>query len=82
MSGAAAIITTIVIVIIIVIFAVCSIKDDIAPHPLSRAEAIQHLQEIKPYYTYKGATWTALDMAIKAIQREEEQKEHGAHDIL
>ena len=35
---------------------------------LTPAQAIQKLQEIKPYYAYKGRTWTALDMAIKSLQ--------------
>ena len=35
---------------------------------LTPAQAIQKLQEIKPYYAYKGRTWTALDMAIRALQ--------------
>ena len=34
---------------------------------LTNAQAIQKLQEIKPYYAYKGRTWTAIDMAIKAL---------------
>lgn len=46
---------------------------------LSNAQAIQQLQEIKPYFAYKGKTWTALDMAIKAIQKGEDD---GENDIL
>ena len=46
---------------------------------LSNEQAIQQLQEIKPYFAYKGKTWTALDMAIKAIQKGEED---GENDIL
>lgn len=46
---------------------------------LSSEQAIQQLQEIKPYFAYKGKTWTALDMAIKAIQKGEE---NGEDDIL
>jgi hypothetical protein len=38
-------------------------------------KVIQKLQEIKPYYAYKGRTWTALDMAIRALAREEEDGE-------
>ena len=38
---------------------------------LTNAQAIQKLQEIKPYYAYKGKTWTAIDMAIKALGGEE-----------
>ena len=38
---------------------------------LTPAQAIQKLQEIKPYYAYKGRTWTAIDMAIKALGGEE-----------
>ena len=40
---------------------------------LTPAQAIQKLQEIKPYYAYKGRTWTAIDMAIKALGGEEEE---------
>lgn len=40
---------------------------------LTNAQAIQKLQEIKPYYAYKGRTWTALDMAIKKLQEEDEE---------
>lgn len=39
---------------------------------LTPAQAVQKLQEIKPYYAYKGRTWTALDMAIKKLQEDEE----------
>ena len=42
---------------------------------LTNAQAIQKLQEIKPYYAYKGRTWTAIDMAIKALGGEEDGKE-------
>ena len=42
---------------------------------LTNAQAIQKLQEIKPYYAYKGRTWTAIDMAIKALGGEEEDEE-------
>lgn len=42
---------------------------------LTNAQAIQKLQEIKPYYAYKGRTWTAIDMAIKALGGEEEEGE-------
>lgn len=41
---------------------------------LTPAQAIQKLQEIKPYYAYKGRTWTALDMAIRALGEEEEEE--------
>ena len=41
---------------------------------LTNAQAIQKLQEIKPYYAYKGRTWTAIDMAIKALGGEEEDE--------
>ena len=44
---------------------------------LTPAQAIQKLQEIKPYYAYKGRTWTALDMAIKALGGEEEDGEEA-----
>ena len=42
---------------------------------LTPAQAIQKLQEIKPYYAYRGRTWTAIDMAIKALGGEEEEGE-------
>ena len=42
---------------------------------LTNAQAIQKLQEIKPYYAYKGRTWTALDMAIQALGGEEDGKD-------
>lgn len=48
---------------------------------LSNAQAIQQLQEIKPYFAYKGKTWTALDMAIAAIKGEE-NRDNGENDIL
>ena len=41
---------------------------------LTPAQAIQKLQEIKPYYAYKGRTWTAIDMALKALGGEEEDE--------
>ena len=41
---------------------------------LTNEQAIQKLQEIKPYYAYKGRTWTAIDMAIKALGGEEEDE--------
>lgn len=52
--------------------------DDMVKKPMLDAEltptqAIQKLQEIKPYYAYKGRTWTAIDMAIKALGGEEEE---------
>ena len=51
--------------------------DDMVKKPmldaeLTNAQAIQKLQEIKPYYAYKGRTWTAIDMAIKKLQEDEE----------
>lgn len=54
-------------------------KPDMAKKPqldaeLTNAQAIQKLQEIKPYYAYKGRTWTAIDMAIKALGGEEEDE--------
>lgn len=56
---------------------ICDKPDDMVKKPmldaeLTNAQAIQKLQEIKPYYAYRGRTWTALDMAIKALQEEEE----------
>lgn len=52
---------------------ICDKPDDKVKKPLLDAEltnkqAIQKLEEIKPYYNYKGRTWTALDMAVKALQ--------------
>lgn len=41
---------------------------------LTNAQAVQQLQEVKPYFAYKGKTWTALDMAIKALQEGENGK--------
>ena len=54
-------------------------KNDMVKKPqldaeLTPAQAIQKLQEIKPYYAYKGRTWTAIDMAIKALGGEEEDE--------
>lgn len=56
---------------------ICDKPDDMVKKPmldaeLTPAQAVQKLQEIKPYYAYKGRTWTALDMAIRALQEEEE----------
>lgn len=44
---------------------------------LTNEQAILRLQEIKPYYAYKGRTWTALDMAIKALQEGEDGSKRG-----
>lgn len=44
------------------------VKKPMLDAELTPAQAIQKLQEIKPYYAYKGRTWTALDMAIRALQ--------------
>lgn len=68
----------------IVAVLICDKPDDMVKKPqldaeLTPAQAIQQLQEIKPYFAYKGKTWTALDMAIKAIQKGEED---GEDDIL
>ena len=57
----------------IVAVILCDKPNDMVKKPmfdaeLTNAQAIQKLQEIKPYYAYKGRTWTALDMAIKALQ--------------
>lgn len=57
---------------------ICDKPDDMVKKPmldaeLTPAQAIQKLQEIKPYYAYKGRTWTALDMAIRALQEGEEE---------
>ena len=48
------------------------VKKSMLDAELTPAQAVQKLQEIKPYYAYKGRTWTALDMAIRALQGEEE----------
>ena len=49
------------------------VKKPMLDAELTPAQAIQKLQEIKPYYAYKGRTWTAIDMAIKALGGEEEE---------
>ena len=49
------------------------VKKPMMDAELTPAQAIQKLQEIKPYYAYKGRTWTAIDMAIKALGGEEEE---------
>jgi len=51
------------------------VKKPMLDAELTNAQAIQKLQEIKPYYAYKGRTWTAIDMAIKALGGEEEDEE-------
>lgn len=61
---------------------ICDKPDDQIKKPmldaeLTPAQAIQKLQEIKPYYAYKGRTWTAIDMAIQALGGEEEKKQGG-----
>ena len=48
------------------------VKKPMLDAELTPAQAIQKLQEIKPYYAYKGRTWTAIDMAIKALQEEKD----------
>ena len=62
----------------IVAVLICDKPDDMVKKPqldaeLTPAQAIQKLQEIKPYYAYKGRTWTAIDMAIKALQEEKDE---------
>lgn len=47
------------------------VKKPMLDAELTSAQAIQKLQEIKPYYAYKGRTWTAIDMAIHALEVEE-----------
>ena len=49
------------------------VKKPMMDAELTNEQAIQKLPEIKPYYAYKGRTWTAIDMAIKALGREEEE---------
>ena len=51
------------------------VKKPMLDAELTPAQAIQKLQEVKPYYAYKGRTWTAIDMAIKALGGEEDGKE-------
>ena len=51
------------------------VKKPMLDAELTNAQAIQKLQEIKPYYAYKGRTRTAIDMAIKALGGEEEDDE-------
>ena len=48
------------------------VKKPMMDAELTPAQAVFKLQEIKPYYAYKGRTWTTLDMAIKALGEEEE----------
>ena len=48
------------------------VKKPMMDAELTPAQAVFKLQEIKPYYAYKGRTWTALDMAIKALQEEKD----------
>ena len=60
---------------------ICDKPDDKVKKPLLDAEltnkqAVQKLEEIKPYYNYKGRTWTALDMAVKALQEKEGNAEN------
>ena len=50
------------------------VKKPMMDAELTNEQAIQKLQEIKPYYAYKGRTWTAIDMAIKALGGEEEDE--------
>lgn len=40
---------------------------------LTNIQAAQKLQEIKPYYARYGATWVALDMAIKMLGEAEDE---------
>lgn len=49
---------------------------------LTPEQAIRQLQEIKPYFAYKGRTWTALDMGIKAIQEKEDKEANGKNDSI
>lgn len=67
-----------IIIACVFVFARSAKQIDIVKKPaldaeLTPAQAIQQLQHIKPYFAYKGRTWTALDMAIKAIQGEAEE---------
>ncbi len=67
------------------LFIACAVAVIIADKPepkkpmldaeLTNEQAVQKLQEIKPYYAYKGRTWTALDMAIRALQEEEDDRD-------
>lgn len=68
------IITGFIIGVISMIIAVVLVSDhDKVKHEIPAADitpeqAIIKLQEIKAYYAYKGRTWTAIDMAIRALQ--------------
>lgn len=64
--------------LIVLIIAVIALDRDepvkSEPKPMSKEQAVKRLQSIKPYYTYGGRTWTALDMAIQALGGEEEEE--------
>jgi uncharacterized membrane protein (GlpM family) len=61
--------------LIVLIIAVIALDRDVEteePKPLTKEQAVKRLQSIKPYYAYGGRTWTAIDMAIRALGGEEE----------
>ena len=79
-----------IIITLLFVFANSAKQIDIVKKPqldaeLTPAQAIQQLQEIKPYFAYKGNTWTALAiaaiMANEAIKGEE-HRDNGENDIL
>lgn len=81
-----------IMIALLFVFANSAKRIDIVTKPeldaeLTPAQAIRQLQEIKPYFAYKGKTWTALDMAIAAIManeaiKGEEHRDNGENDIL
>lgn len=73
-------ISTGIMIALLFVFANSAKRIDIVKKPeldaeLTPAQAIRQLQEIKPYFAYKGKTWTALDMAIAAIMANEKGEE-------
>lgn len=67
------------LIALIIAVIICDKPDDMIKKPqldaeLTNEQAIQRLQEIKPYYAYKGRTWTALDMAIKMLMEAEDEE--------
>lgn len=69
-----------IMIALLFVFANSAKRIDIVTKPeldaeLTPAQAIRQLQEIKPYFAYKGKTWTALDMAIAAIMANEKGEE-------
>lgn len=67
------------LIALIIAVIICDKPDDMIKKPqldaeLTNEQAVQRLQEIKPYYAYKGRTWTALDMAIKMLMEAEDEE--------